>query len=101
MPDSSAAQQLDYTHEVQVHDVGLYRFKGISNDFSIKSVNLAALAGRVTEYTGGLQSNKAKQVAKGQGHERVCRHVTPSDRLMCLILKESQSYVLIHRSRHI
>lgn len=70
---SRPEHQLHYTHEVQVHDMGLYRFKGIVTDFSIKSINLAALEARNAGYVGGLKSSKAKQVAVGRGHERVWR----------------------------
>lgn len=75
--------QLHYTHEVQVHDVGMYRFKGISTDFSIKSINVAALEGRNAGYVGGLKSGKAKQVAVGRGQERV-RHSWTKLHARCL-----------------
>ena len=68
---SGAEHQLNYTHEVQVHDVGTYQFKGITTDFSVKSINLAAFEGRNAGYAGGMKSGKAKQVLQGRGHERV------------------------------
>lgn len=68
---SRPENQLNYTHEVRVHDVGKYQFKGITTDFSIKSINLAAFEGRNAGYVCGMKSGKAKQVAEGRGYERV------------------------------
>jgi hypothetical protein len=64
--------QVNYAHSVEIHDVGAYRFKGISHNFNIKSVNLEALTGRNESYKGDLKATKAKKMAEGIGFERVC-----------------------------
>lgn len=67
------AAQAHFVHQVDIHDVGLYRFKGVSFDFAVKSVSLASLSSRNTAYAGPLKSSKAKQIAEGSGLERVRR----------------------------
>lgn len=88
---SRPEHQLNYTHEVRVHDVGTYQFKGITADFSIKSINLAAFEGRNVGYVGGMKSGKAKQVAQGRGYERVrlCNARQLSDTTHCDSMKGS------------
>ena len=68
---ADASLQPDFAHTLEVHDVGTYRFKGVSFDFSIKSVNVSALSGRNATYTGDLKASKAKKTSEGHGLEQV------------------------------
>jgi hypothetical protein len=56
---------------VEIHDVGRYAFKGVSHDFSIKSINVRALSQRNEDYKGDLKASKASKTAPGTGFERV------------------------------
>ena len=63
--------QRNYTHQLEVHDMGLYRLKGLAHDVQLKSLNVAALRGRNVLFEGGTKTAKAARVQAGVGLEKV------------------------------
>ena len=63
--------QRNYMHKLEVHDVGLYRLKGLSNDVQLKSLAVAALRGRTALFSTGIKAAKAVRVQAGAGLETV------------------------------
>lgn len=71
-PDATGlACDLEYDHVAEVLDVGAYRFKGISFDFHVKSVNIEALRGRNEGFQGDIKASKAAKTSEGTGFEGV------------------------------
>ena len=70
LPEDAACQP-EYAHCIEVHDVGEYRFKGVAQNFNVKSINTAALAGRNAGYRGQLKASKASKMSDGKGFELV------------------------------
>ena len=63
--------QEQYVHSLEIHDVGLYKFKGVEEPVRLKSFNARAFSARNDAFTGGIKAGKATQVQAGSGLEAV------------------------------